>query len=442
MRDRFVLVLLVFFFFFSILVKADIALEMATSAFIGQLTRGDYQGAYQRFDRTMKTNMTMGGLAETWQVLMMQTGALKEQLSTKSFKHDGYIVVIVTCAFERMVLDIQVVYNKENEISGLWFNPSQAPLEIQEKEVPANIREEELTLGLENWPLSATLTQSQRNNSCPLVILVHGSGIHDRDETIGPNKPFRDLAWGLAQEGIAVLRYEKRTASYGENSFTKGANLDEEVIDDLLAILEEVKDLPLISSEEIYVLGHSLGGMLLPMIALRTDIPKGYISLAGPARPMEDLILEQTSYLLSLDNDSPIKTKEEFLRQLREQVALVKSEDLSLLTEEQDLPLGIPASYWLSLRGYEPAELAKGIAKPFLIIQGGRDYQVTAVDYNMWREALEDREDVQFKFYPNLNHIFQLGQGKPSPDEYLVPGEVDKQLIKDISLWIKSWFRN
>jgi len=71
----------------------------------------------------------------------------------------------------------------------------------------------------------------------PAVVLVHGSGPQDRDETIGPNKPFRDLAWGLASQGIAVLRYDKRTKVHG--AMMAGAveqfTVKEETIDDALA---------------------------------------------------------------------------------------------------------------------------------------------------------------------------------------------------------------
>jgi hypothetical protein len=82
--------------------------------------------------------------------------------------------------------------------------------------VPAAFREQELIIGQGGeWPLPATLTMPAAGKGpFPAVVLVHGSGPNDRDETLGPNKPFRDLAWGLATQGIAVLRYEKRTREH------------------------------------------------------------------------------------------------------------------------------------------------------------------------------------------------------------------------------------
>ncbi|MDZ7606573.1 MAG: hypothetical protein U5K79_13515 [Cyclobacteriaceae bacterium] len=63
------------------------------------------------------------------------------------------------------------------------------------------------------------MTLPKGKNSFPIVLFVHGSGPNDRDETIGPNKPFRDIAYGLAEKGIASLRYDKRTFVYGIRHF-------------------------------------------------------------------------------------------------------------------------------------------------------------------------------------------------------------------------------
>ena len=145
------------------------------------------------------------------------------------------------------------------------------------------------------------------------MILVHGSGPHDRDETIGPNKPFRDLAHGLASQGIAVLRYEKRTKEHpvrmamSVNTIT----VKEETIDDAVAAFEALKSQEKIDPKRIFVLGHSLGGTLLPRIGKAKDGIAGFISLAGSTRPMEDLVLEQTRYILSLERETIPGSREE-----------------------------------------------------------------------------------------------------------------------------------
>ncbi len=132
--------------------------------------------------------------------------------------------------------------------------------------------------------------------------MVHGSGASDRDETVGANKPFRDLAYGLAERGIAVIRYDKRTKVYGADSAPAGKEItfDEESVDDALSAIKLARSIPTINPERIYILGHSLGGTLAPRIVQRSDkVPAGIILLAGAARPLEDLFISQVKFLAS-----------------------------------------------------------------------------------------------------------------------------------------------
>ena len=100
-------------------------------------------------------------------------------------------------------------------------------------------REKDFTVGTGEWRLPGTLTLPVGvTKPLPALVLVHGSGPNDRDETILANKPFRDLAWGLASKGIAVLRYEKRTKEYATKLRAAGIRdltVKEETIDDALS---------------------------------------------------------------------------------------------------------------------------------------------------------------------------------------------------------------
>ena len=150
----------------------------------------------------------------------------------------------------------------------------------------------------------------------PVVILVHGSGPSDRNEQIGPNLPFMDLASQLAEQGIAVLRYDKRTYLYGaQMSELEHLTVQEETIDDVVAAVEFLKTRNTILNDQIYIAGHSLGGYLIPRIAQQTPDVAGYILLAAPARPIEDLVLEQTQYILSLEKELDKASKEKLLAQ-------------------------------------------------------------------------------------------------------------------------------
>ena len=162
----------------------------------------------------------------------------------------------------------------------------------------------------------------------------------------------------------------------------------------------------------------------------------GFIIFAGNTRPLEDLIVDQYEYIISLNKDAS-KMNKINLGLLKEQVDNIKSPDLTPVTPKSEL-LGIPARYWLDFRGYKPAEMAKELNRPILILQGGRDYQVTEKDFQEWKDALSEKNNVEFKFYPGLNHIFAHGEGVITPSEYDMPSHVDKVVIDDIANWVKK----
>jgi hypothetical protein len=159
--------------------------------------------------------------------------------------------------------------------------------------------------------------------------------------------------------------------------------------------------------------------------------------MAGAARPLEDLILEQIEYLSSLDGTVTAEEREE-LNKLQRQVARVKDPGLTSAVPADELPLGIAAVYWLDLRDYRPTETLQSLSIPVLILQGERDYQVTMEDFRLWEAALEGGDDVTFLSYPGLNHLFMTGEGAATPQEYFRPGNVDEQTVSDIARWLKS----
>jgi uncharacterized protein len=101
--------------------------------------------------------------------------------------------------------------------------------------------------------------------------------------------------------------------------------------------------------------------------------------------------------------------------------------------------MGAPVRYWKSLQSIDSAKIAgalKGV--PVLVLQGGRDYQVTQADFEGFRTALRGRPNTALHLYPDLNHLFQKGKGKAVPNEYLKPGPVDQRVVDDIAKWVKS----
>jgi dienelactone hydrolase len=265
------------------------------------------------------------------------------------------------------------------------------------------------------------------------VILVHGSGPNDRDEAIGPNKPFKDIAWGLASKGIAVLRYDKRTKEYGHKMKSEQINVQNEVIDDALEAIGFLQKREDVDTKKIFVIGHSLGAMLAPTIAGQSKQLAGIILLAGPTRKLEDLILEQTEYIYSLKNEITGEEKK-LLADLKNEIDSLKDKTLPSSSQL----IGGPASYFYDLAKINQVETARNLSIPILILQGERDYQVTMTDFNTWQKELSSNKNVSLKSYPSLNHLFMNGEGKATPEEYNKPGTVDKEPVMDIITWIEN----
>jgi uncharacterized protein len=74
------------------------------------------------------------------------------------------------------------------------------------------------------------------------------------------------------------------------------------------------------------------------------------------------------------------------------------------------------------------------LKRPVLVLQGGRDYQATETDFNLWKRLLAGREDAQFKLYPDLNRLFATGQGRATPNEYSKPGHVAEVVVEDVAV--------
>ena len=432
------IVVLAFVLVFAATVQAQDEFVTDARAFIDLLVNKKFATAVEQFDNTMKTALPEAKLEETWNAVLAQAGPFKQAGSAKPEKRDAFTVVVVTCEFQNAALDVSVVFDQQNRVAGLFFAPAKkvdyAPPAYAKADA---FREKEITVGTGVWALPGTLTVPVGSGPFPALVLVHGSGPHDRDETIGPNKPFKDLAFGLASRGVAVLRYEKRTKQHGPKLVSlPNLTAKEEVVDDALAAVEVLRKTEGIDAKRIFVLGHSLGGMLVPRIGRIDANIAGLIALAGATRALEDVIPEQLTYIFSLDGSiSPEEQKQ--IDQAKEQAAKVRAlqaTDASSTT----VIFGAPPSYWLDLRGYDPAEAAKRLKQPMLILQGERDYQVTMEDFKRWKAALGGRSDVTLKSYPGLNHLFIAGTSRSTPLEYDQPGHVDERVVEDIAGWIKK----
>jgi hypothetical protein len=334
-------------------------------------------------------------------------------------------------------VNIQFTLDTSLQVVGLYLRPLNAALpkvwQRPSYSRPEAFTQREVTVGEDEWKLGGTVTVPVGKGPFPGVVLVHGPGPHDRDEEIYSNRIFRDIAEGLSSRGIAVLRYDKRTLTYQDKMSDLAFTLEQETVEDGVRAIGVLRRQPEVAANRIYLLGHSLGGYAAPRIAARDGKLAGLIFLAANARPIEDVSLDQGEYIAHLDGN-PSPQLQQRLDALKAEVA--KAKDLRPGTTPPQLLLGLPGVYMLDLKGYEPAEQAKKLAIPMLVLQGGRDFQVTSKDFEIWKTGLAGRANVAFKEYPALNHLFLPGEGKPNPSEYIKQGNVDSTVIADIASWI------
>jgi dienelactone hydrolase len=332
---------------------------------------------------------------------------------------------------------IQFTLDPSLQVAGLFLRPLEAPLpKVWQQPAyskPDTFAQREVTIGSDEWKLGGTFTVPAGKGPFPGVVLVHGPGPNDRDEEVYSNRVFRDLAEGLASRGIAVLRYDKRSLTYGNKMGDMAFTIEQDTVADAVLAIGVMRSQPEVAANRIFLLGHSLGGYAAPRIAARDGKLAGVIFFAANARPIEDVALAQNEYIASM-NGNPAPQVQQRLDAFKAEVARVK--DLQPGVAPPQILMGLPGVYLLDLKGYDPVAQAKQLKIPLLFLQGGRDFQVTSKDLGMWKAGLADRGNAAFKEYPALNHLFMSGEGKPAPSDYLKQGNVDPAVIVDIATWI------
>ena len=402
--------------------------------FAADLMEGRYDNAYEDYphDDAMYAAVNADEYKKMIETITQTNGEFQEIKEPYTYSVSSYTAVNVPIQMSGENFGFEIYFDAQNRIAGIQFVPYQ---ENTQTEIPEGITEQELTADVNGHALGGTLTMPKEGSDFPCVVLVHGSGPNGRDESVGANKPFRDIAWGLAERGIAVYRYDKRSYLYPAE-FRTGyeLTLDDETVDDAAEIVAMLAEVDGIDAQNIYVLGHSLGGYAIPRIAQDTPSAAGYIIMAGSVRPVYELIPEQYEYLFNLDGniDSDEKAALDKVQQDYENIQNIKD------YESTDIFMGMYKAYIQDMMAYDPIETAQSIQKPVLVLQGGRDYQVTEVEYDMWRGAFEQKDNWQFKLYPSLNHLMIAGEGVPNNAEYSIQGQVDQTLIADIADFINK----
>jgi uncharacterized protein len=413
---------------------------VAAKQIIQELVSGQFEKVEAIYDARMKEALPPGKLADGWRDLNKQAGAFQAITSAESSQVSGLQVVKMQCKFENSLLDATVVLNPDGKLGGLSFRPHQAPPAPWTPPVYAkqdSFSEQPLTLVNGKFELPGTLTVPVGSGPFPAVVLVQGSGPEDQDETIGPNKPFKDLAWGLASRGIVVFRYTKRTQKYTVQSSDDPMRLtvEDETISDARAAVALVAKQPNVNPKQVFLLGHSLGAYLAPRIATGDAEIAGIVMLAANARPLEKIVLEQIHYLAAMTG-APTETEQKKIDAAEEGAKQIESPNLKPDDKIEFLGARMYGAYWLDLRAYDPLKTAAKLKIPILILQGGRDYQVTPSNFQAWSDALANNKNVTLRTYPDLDHLFMHGTGASKPSDYARLDHVSAEAVESIAAFI------
>lgn len=293
------------------------------------------------------------------------------------------------------------------------------------------------------YPLNGLLTlPDDLSKPVPAVVFVHGSGASNMDEKVGKLTPFKDLAEGLARHGIASIRYDKRSFAHGFKMLRDKKpqiTVKEETIDDAIMAANLLRKDPRIDPENVFIIGHSMGGMLAPRTDAEGGNFSGLIIMAGSPRKLEEIMLDQ--------NEAVLKSSTGFVRWIvTKQVAKFSKlfDGLYQLSDEAARKKRIGGGttlYYFKEMGQHPAsDYLLKLEKPILILQGEADFQATAEkDFAAYKQLLSGKRNVTFRLYPGLNHAFVpsvYGNIMKAKQEYGIAQHIGKEVIEDIANWI------
>ena len=354
---------------------------------------GNYKSTADLLSETAKKQLNEDALSQVWEQINTSAGSFVEMGETEEAVQT-FTTTNTLLVFENMKVICTLAFNDNGEIEGILFQPAESE-EITAQETDVFI-EREVKIG--EYALDGLLTLPKNVENPPLVILVQGSGQHNMNEGIGELATFNQISHGLAERGIATLRYNKRFYQFPDLA-ENGFNIDEEVIDDAVNAVDLAS--ALVEDGEvssIFVLGHSLGGCCAPVIAKRNPKVQGIISYAGTPRDLLEVVKDQITAQLEDAEDDMTKTA---LSDILSNIDAIRNGNKDVYV------LGSDYSYWESLDALNIGETAKSLDIPMLFLQGDQDIQVYPdKDYPLWQEYLAGKDNCTFKLYDGIGHLF------------------------------------
>lgn len=259
-----------------------------------EMVEGKFDNIVNDFSSELSTQVNKETLKQVWN---NYTSNIGEYSSEYEITEKSENTLDVSLKFKDNGLKVSLSFDENKKINGIYLNYCDAN-SINGKNADVDDSENKEEKYCENHikigecNVDGILTLPVSDEKCPVVVMVQGSGQSDYNEKSGDVKPFEDIAIGLAENGIASIRINKRFYQYPE-LYSDDATIYDEVLNDIYDAIDYVENDKKIDTDRIYLLGHSLGAMLGPKIINEKKSICGFISMAGSSRKLEDIILDQ-----------------------------------------------------------------------------------------------------------------------------------------------------
>jgi uncharacterized protein len=390
---------------------------------------GNYSEVYNVLNKESKKDVTKDKIKSGWDSIISDAGTFNS-MDVKAYRPDDRDLGYVIFDYENKTIKLSLRFDDKMNVERMNINEVHKIVEAIETE---DFIESNVQVGYGNM-LDGMLTLPKGVDNPPVVILLQGSGSSNLNEEILVNKPFEDLAHGLAKQGIASIRYDKRYYAYPEWDSIREVSLAWEYFNDFSAVVHQLEDMP-VNHNEIYLIGHSQGGVLAPRLAYENPEIKGFISLAGSVRGLEEVIKDQQINALLAQGFTMDELSGQ-IKSIDDNIAKIQS--LTKETADDYVIWNLPLTYWYELNQSRAKIYANELQCDMLILQGEEDFQVFVdSDYVEWQKLFEGMDNVQFRSYPGLNHLFMPSIEGTTAD-YEVPAHIDDSVIKDITSWIQN----
>ena len=413
-----------------------------TQSVLANFKTQQFDKIYTLQDATMRRYMDANQLEATWNSLIENYDSLQYINETIITEKDSFKITETKIDFVKKSFLFKLTINNKGEISGMYFLNTKLKYTPPDYINTLSFVEIKLAVPTKNIFSEGVLSLPKTQQNAPLVIIVGGSGGTDKDGTLGPNKPYKDIAWALAAKGIAVYRYDKRTANPSNLKGIKNLNeflLYEEYVEDLKNIVAYFSEDKRINPKQIFIAGHSQGGFMLPYFAKACPKIKGVISLAGNYSNVVDLMAYQFEYLKQFLPDSASKQAYDVMIKKAEYMKL--NIPSTQINKDSMIP-GLTMAYVKDMMDNGPEKLHAVLhKKPALFIQGERDYQVPMSEFELWKKAMQKSCCSTFISYPKLNHLLMEGEGISQPTEYNKPNNVPEYIVNEIATWVKKQYK-